>query len=353
MRSVRCLGLLVLTGLLISTLASGQQPMPMPPSYPPINPAAARLEQTLGGLEGAGVGIAASDATGLLLAACEGRALHYWNPDLVLGVRTSDAGGFSLSAHTAALLSVTASGSVVATSGADGKVHLWALPADKPRLSLDVKSPVRALAISPDSKLLAGGSEDGSVQFWDTEKGTPGARVEAAKDWQLTLTFSPDGKSLAAGGCDGKWRIFEVPSGKKLVEAEALAPPPAGNKEPRDANVVTALAFAPDGKSLAIGGFDGQVYQFQSDGKFIRAIPGHTAGVAGLAFHPTGTLLVSAGKDRTVRLWNPANGQAIKTLEGHTAWVQGAVFFGKGTHLASVSADRTVKLWDLTEPMKK
>jgi WD40 repeat protein len=346
MRFVRALVLLVV----IVSLTPARQPMP--PALPPINPAVARLEQTLGGLEGAGVAIT-SNANGLLLAACEGRALHYWPPDLLLGVRTSDAGGFSLQAHESALVGLAAGGDVVASAGADGKVFLWSLPNDKPRLTLDVKNAVRSLAISPDGKTLAGSLEDGSVQLWETEKGAPGTKIEASKDWQLALAFSPDGKSLAAGGYDGKWRLFEVPSGKKLAEAEALAPAPPANKEPRDVNVVTALAFAPDGKSLAVAGFDGQVYQFATDGKFVRAMPGHTAGVAGLAFHPSGTLLVSAGKDRTVRLWNPTNGTAVKTLEGHTAWVQGAAFYAKGTRLASVSADRTVKLWDLTDPAKK
>jgi WD40 repeat protein len=72
-----------------------------------------------------------------------------------------------------------------------------------------------------------------------------------------------------------------------------------------------------------------------------------------VAFHPNGTLLVSGSKDRTVRLWTPANGQLIKALEGHTAWVQGVTFVAQGTRLASVGADQTVRLWDLTDPTKK
>jgi WD40 repeat protein len=75
--------------------------------------------------------------------------------------------------------------------------------------------------------------------------------------------------------------------------------------------------------------------------------------VTALAFHPTGTLLVSGSRDRTVRLWNPANGQPYKALEGHTAWVQGVTLFAQGTRLASVSADHTVRLWDLSDPAKK
>ncbi len=85
----------------------------------------------------------------------------------------------------------------------------------------------------------------------------------------------------------------------------------------------------------------------------IRAMPGHTSAVTALQYHPGGAVLVSASKDRTLRLWNAAAGAQIKVLEGHLAWVQDVVFCAEGTRLASVGADRTVRLWDLTAPAKK
>ncbi len=350
MHVVRAIGLIVFIGMFGPSLIPAQPPAP--PTYPAINPANARLEQTLGGLKAAGVDIAASDAIEGLFAACEDRGLHYWTADLMLGVRASRAGNFALRGHEGPVLSVVAGGPVVASAGVDGKILLWAPPGDKARLVLDAKGPVRALALSVDGKTLASSGEDGSIQLWDTEKGQPGAKIAASKDWELALAFSADGKFLAAGGYDGKWRLFAVPGGQPVREADANAPP-AKKEDPREVNVVTALAFAPDGKTLAVAGSDGKIYQFQTDGKLIRTLTGHTAGISDLVFHPTGSLLVSAGKDRTIRLWNPTNGQAIKTLEGHESWVQGATFYHHGTHLASVSADRTVKLWDLSDPTKK
>src|SRR5262249_30680997 len=159
--------------------------------------------------------------------------------------------------------------------------------------------------------------------------------------------------TLAAGGYDGKLRLWEANSGKKLIEVPAQ-PPAAPNTPPPALNVVSALAFSPDGKLIAVGGSDTQIHLFQTaDGKLVRSLPGHTSAVTALAFHTSGNVLVSSSKDRTIRLWNPANAQMLKALEGHTAWAQGVTFLAQGTRLASVGADQTVRLWDLTEPPKK
>ena len=94
--------------------------------------------------------------------------------------------------------------------------------------------------------------------------------------------------------------------------------------------------------------------------KIVAVLPAYNAEstlAATLADVPVGSvdefILVDDGsKDRTVRLWNPANGQSLKSLEGHTAWVQGVALLAQGTRLASVGADQTVRLWDLTAPAK-
>jgi WD40 repeat protein len=315
---------------------------------PAINPGNARLGQTLGGLPGPGFSLAYHEATGILAAGCERGVISYWDRGVTQGIRTGDRTPDVLAGHQGPVLALAwGGGPVLASAGADQKVLLWSMPEGSVLHTLTPGSAVRALAMAPDGKLLAGAGEDPAIQLWDVASGKPTAKLTGHTDWVLALAFSADGKLLASGGCDGVVRLWEVASGKKLLDVPSKPPPPP-KMLPGPVNTVVALAFAPDGKTLALGGFDMQVHLVNpADGKIVRSLQGHTGGVTGLAFHATGNLLASASKDRTVRLWNPANGQAVKGLEGHTAWVQGVVFVAGGTRLASLGADQTVRLWEL------
>jgi hypothetical protein len=337
--------------VLALALLVSQQPA-KPAEFPPINPAQARLDQTLGGLDGPGFAVAADEDSGMLAAGCERGTIAYWNKDVSMGVRAGANAAQSLSGHEGPVLALAWRGAVFASAGADQKILLWNIADSKPKQTLTAAAPVRALAISPDGKFVASAGDDNAVQLWDAATGKPATKLEAHADWVLALAFSGDGKLLASGGYDGTVRLWEMPGGKKLLDI-AAKPPPAPNTPPGPVNVVQSLAFSPDNKLLAVGGSEAAIHLFSMpDGKFARSLPGHTSSVTGLQFHPGGTMLASSSKDRTVKLWNPANGQLLKSLEGHGAWVQGVTFLAKGTRLASVGADATVKLWELSEPKK-
>jgi WD40 repeat protein len=339
-----CGGVLILALL---TSATAQGPV-KPPTFPPINPATAKLDQTINGLDGPGWGIAYNEDADVLAVACEKGTIQTWNKDVLLSIRPGNHTSSVLKGHEGPLTSLAWGNSpVLASAGADRKVLLWSMDEGKVLHTLSAEKVVRTLALSPDGKILAGAGDDPSIQLWDVASGKPGLKLKEHTDWVLSLAFSPDGKLLASGSVDGSVRIWDVATGKKIRDCASRLPP-APNTQPEPPAPILALAFSPDSKLLALGTSDGQLHLDNvADGKIARSLLGHTGAITSVAFHSSGTVLATGCKDHAVRLWNPANGQLLKALDGHTAWVQGVVFLAQGTRLASVGADQTVRLWEL------
>ncbi len=119
----------------------------------------------------------------------------------------------------------------------------------------------------------------------------------------FSLCYSPDGSLIAVGDDNGEVRLFHAASGQPCLRC-------VGHSD-----VVGALAFSPDGKSMASASYDHSIRLWRTDDGRCVNIFLHQSWVYSIAFSPSGKMLASAGEDGTVRLWDLSTGTCIKVVD--------------------------------------
>ena len=110
---------------------------------------------------------------------------------------------------------------------------------------------------------------------------------------------------------------------------------------------VGAVAYSPDGATLATAGDDGTARIWAADtGEQLRTLTGHTDRVWAVSYSPDGATLATAGTDGTARIWAADTGEQLRTLTGHTNWVRAVAYSPDGATLATAGADATIRIWN-------
>jgi len=240
----------------------------------------------------------------------------------------------SQDAHDFGITSVQYSpdGTLVATTGADGRANLWRSTGELVKTLEGHKGEVFGLSFSPDGQTLVTSGRDGTLRFWDRE-GNGLRTLDVKRGTLYDVEYSPDGRAIATAGADGTVRLWNQ-DGTALQVLEGHT------------GGVNGVTFSPDGQLLASSSGDSTIKLWSRSGTLVRTITGHTARVNDVIFSPNGQLLASASDDQTARLWN-LDGTAYNALLGHRDWVNSVRFSPDGQRLVTASNDRMLKVWNL------
>ena len=225
----------------------------------------------------------------------------------------------------------------------------WELPkAAKMRLG---KGGINDMQFSPDGTQLAVGNDIG-IWLYDVKTGKEIALFTGICE---SLAFSPDGRFLANGGFGKLWgrelHLWEIATRRKISSTS-------------ESRTATALRFSEDGKMLvSVDSWGATISRLdiETGERDVTTLEGQPDSLGHIieVYTFTHDRVAGGKRDGKIRLWDTTTGKKLTTLSGHAVenqdpsseiHVLALAFSPDGTRLASGSTDTTVRLWDTATP---
>lgn len=156
------------------------------------------------------------------------------------------------------------------------------------------RAPLTRVAFHPTYSLLATASEDATVKIWDWETG------------EFERTLKGHTRAVQDVDFDHKGHLLVSCASDLLIK----------------------------------------IWDSESEWKNTKTFAGHDHAVSCVKFMPGDEFIVSASRDRTIRVFNVASTHLVRTIQGHSEWVRYVVPSDDGRLLASCSNDHTARIWD-------
>ncbi|MFN2291161.1 MAG: ABC transporter permease subunit [Anaerolineae bacterium] len=289
-------------------------------------------ERTLRGHDKPVLAVASTaDGSTLISVSSDGELFRWSLADVLAGAGPSAAGtSLALNGGPFTVAAADATGSLLALVGEDGVVQVVDTASGQPVQSLDAQSSGYAVALNDDGTLVAS-AQDTVIGIWDVQSGELVQSIEGywedeEQDTWLgheepvtALAFGPNDQLLASGSADTTIVFWDIETG----EAETLS---EGHWA-----TVTTMVFSQDGNFLLSGGKDNKVREIRvAGGKSAASYEGHLSAVSSTAYGPVEDAILSTGDDGTMRVWETTNQRMV-----HLEWSRFGLQPTWGTVLAA------------------
>jgi WD40 repeat protein len=199
------------------------------------------------------------------------------------------------------------------------------------------------LALSSDDKLVATGSAGDPCRVWEVGSGKSLGALPWEGDYFVAMTWVPNTTTLAGVTLDYQkgysFRLWDVRSGKKSIAPIKLVRDEWG--------AICCLAFAPNGKTVAIGNGSEITLHDLATGKRIGGFRGHSTPICSLQFAPTGQMVASVDEESIMRVWRVDTGKEVFRHLATDASTRATAFSSDGRMLATPRNSYQIQLFEL------
>uniref|UniRef100_A0A7C9DCE0 [Myosin heavy-chain] kinase n=2 Tax=Opuntia streptacantha TaxID=393608 RepID=A0A7C9DCE0_OPUST len=233
------------------------------------------------------------------------------------------------------------------TGSRDGTLKRWAIDEDVATCSATFESHVDWVndAVLVGSNTLVSCSSDTTLKTWNSlSNGVCTKTLRQHSDYVTCLAAAEkNGNIVASGGLGGEVFIWDIEAAVAPVsksndgteEEASNGINSAGNTLP-----ITSLRTISSSSNI-------NLHSTSNHGYVPTAAKGHKESVYALAMNDSGTILVSGGTEKVVRVWDPRSGSKTMKLRGHTDNVRALLLDSTGRYCLSGSSDSMIRLWDL------
>lgn len=227
-------------------------------------------------------------------------------------------------------------GKIIASSSADGTIKTWRTNGSLIKTLIGHMGSVNSISFSPDSQVIASASDDNTIKLW--RQGIFQTKTLIGHKQPVdSISFSPDGKFIVSGSWDNTVKLWRS-DGEEIKTATPL----------RHRGAVYSVSISPDSQIIASSGQAGDIKLWTIDGENSQVWQAHKDQVNYVSFSRDRKLIASASSDGTVKLWK-LDGTLVKVLNGHHGAVYSAIFSPDNQTIATTSKDGTIKVWRLRD----